>query len=251
MMPVMTIRYYAPSLQMASAMQVVLPERDNLPLRSAHVLLGPEGSDSSWWLRHARLEVLASTYGVVFLMPAVLEGCGFDMAFGYRFGQSLCQDLFVELEHDLPSLALRPETTWVVGLGLSGLGALHAALTRPDRFCGAACLGAVPDIAAYRNGKASSSYLTPARLKCLWGQREDGAPSVPDTVDLLTKRAREGASLRFYLGGCADEPETKAFCAACSSGIPCHVQNLGLETPIQEPEIYLEDFLNFSVPPMD
>lgn len=193
MMPVMTIRYYAPSLQMASVMQVVLPERDNLPLRSAHVLLGPEGSDSSWWLRHARLEVLASTYGVVFLMPAVLEGCGFDMAFGYRFGQSLCQDLFVELEHDLPSLALRPETTWVVGLGLSGLGALHAALTRPDRFCGAACLGAVPDIAAYRNGKASSSYLTPARLKCLWGQREDGAPSVPDTMDLLTKRAREGA----------------------------------------------------------
>lgn len=98
------------------------------------MLLGPEGSDSSWWLRHARLEVLASTYGVVFLMPAVLEGCGFDMAFGYRFGQSLCQDLFVELEHDLPSLALRPETTWVVGLGFSGLGALHAALTRPTAF---------------------------------------------------------------------------------------------------------------------
>lgn len=32
-------------------------------------------------MRHARLESLSSRYSVAFILPAVLEGCGFDMAY--------------------------------------------------------------------------------------------------------------------------------------------------------------------------
>lgn len=168
-MPIMRIHYYAKALQMASVMHVVLPQ--NTPSQCAVVLLGPGGSDSTWWLRNCLLQPLADQASCAFILPAVLEGCGFDMAYGYRFGASLRKDIPEWLERYLPAI---PTKNWhIAGYTSSGTAAIRMALTCPNRYLSAASFGGHPNPLGWFD--EDDPYLTSKRLACIWGSRDEAA----------------------------------------------------------------------------
>lgn len=184
-MAVMRIHYYAKALQMASVMHAVLPQ--DAPVERTVVLLGPEGSDSTWWLRRCLLEALAQENRCAFVLPSVLEGCGFDMAYGYRFGTSLREDVPQWLSRHLPAI---PAGEWhIAGYGVSGAAAVHAALACPQRYTSAASFGGRLDLQKLFDGE--HPYLNEKRLQCLFGSRE----AAPDLTALKTEDAQGPALL--------------------------------------------------------
>lgn len=211
----MTIRYYAPALHMATAVQVVLPDEDDSQPWPVCFLLGPEGSSHGWWSRHARLSRMATEHHVVIVAPDVWEGCGFDMANGYAFGQALWQDLPNYLRRHV--LCLDWRRVWMAGYGLSGLGVLQGALEHPNLLEAAGCLatgvcGAAPD---------AHPYLTEKRRFCLWGK--EGQPrldwrrqqeSRTRFLFLTTPGEPIGGDMQGHFAACppANLTETPEFC---------------------------------------
>lgn len=242
-MPIMTVHFYSPALQMASVMHVALPT-DGSP-NGTLFLLGPEGSASAWWLRHARLEEMAERRRLALVLPSALQGCGFDMAYGYRFEQSLCTDIPDWLETQLPCLRLRERPRYLAGLRLSGTGAIHAALRHPGRFEAVGAFCAPTDIAACFD--APDGYLTPKRLRSLWGEAP-AAGSPLDLPALARVRAEEGALPRLFFA--AASAEADAFVRACGKDV-CHVQACGDADSPNTPEICLNAFLDFCAAPAE
>lgn len=189
-MPLLKIHYYAKALQMASVMHVVLPEGG--AVQGVCFLLGPEGSASDWWLRHSRLCTLADERQMAFVLPSVLQGCGFDMAYGYRFEQALCRDIPEWLSRHLPCLALSQMPVSIAGYRLGGTGAAHAALDCPDLFGTVGCFDAL--LAPPSQSGRAFSWLTDKRRRLLWGD----APS-PDGYGALEVCRSRGPLPRFWL----------------------------------------------------
>lgn len=241
-MPVMTVHFYAASLQMASVMHMVLPSEDSP--KGTLLLLGPEGSASAWWLRHARLEATAERYQLAFVLPSTLQGCGFDMAYGYRFGQSLCKDIPEWLETRLPCLRLKERPLYIAGYRLSGTGAIHAALCHPERFETAGAFQASLDISA--RFAAPDGYLTPKRLRSLWGE-VPAAGSPLDLTALARRRTKEGSLPRLFL---ADPLDGEGFVHSCGKNA-CRVWACGNADSPDAPERCLNAFLDFCFAPME
>lgn len=237
-MPLLKIHYYARALQMASVMHVVLPEGS-----TAHdvcFLLGPEGSTSDWWLRHSRLCALADERRTAFVLPAVLQGCGFDMAYGYRFEQALCCDIPEWLSRHLPCLALSHMPVSIAGYRLGGTGAAHAALDRPEQFGTVGCFDALlaPSVHVGR----AFPWLTDKRRRLLWGDHP-----VPDDFEGVEVCRSSGTLPRFWLHDSAHsetDAGAQAFRDRCGAA-HCTLSHADCETA----EDVLRAFLAFADSP--
>lgn len=202
-MPMMRVHFYSKALQMASVMHVVLPSGNP---RQTVMLLGPGGSDGTWWPQHCLMQPLADQYDCAFVLVPALEGCGFDMAYGYRFGKSLREDVPQWLQRHMPVLPM--EKLHIAGYDVCGAGALQAALMSEGRFASAACFGGCADVKSYQH--TPHPYLTPKRMQCLWGDQmaawpditmlRNRMPQLPLLVIAPEGGAAHAAALR--IGGC-------------------------------------------------
>ena len=136
---------YSSALTTAAAMDLVIPlekaERDSYPVLW---LLSPLGNDQSAWHRHARIEELAETYGVLVAMPGMSLSFGQNMYYGLKYHLMLTKELPAQLEDYYPADLSRQ---YIAGAQEGGYIAAQAALENPAQYRSALCLsyGCVTD----------------------------------------------------------------------------------------------------------
>ncbi len=219
-MPVVSIRNYCSYVQMAGVLHVLLPSDffAGAPLRASTLfLLAPEGEDGSRWLRHTQAERLADRYGIAIVLVSCLQGCYTDMAFGYRFFQSLCKGVPAYLRRILPAIPLDNGKTLIAGASMGGMGAIKWALAEPERFAAAASFSGRLDNRESFQSPVDGDWLTVKRMINLWGSPDAIPGSDNDLQTLLHKAAQAEAKLPgFYIAagsGDAGLPSSRAFAA--------------------------------------
>lgn len=133
------------SLDMMTAINVVLPE--NINVRDAKVvyLLHGRGDNCSGWYRFTNVERFARMKNLVLITPEVQRSFYSDMEMGINYFQYVSEEL-PRLCRNMFNLTDKPENTYIMGLSMGGYGTLKCALTNPERFAGVASFSAVTDI---------------------------------------------------------------------------------------------------------
>lgn len=142
-MAVLNLDLYSYELAMNTRVTMLLPERRGMP----HVphegeypvlyLLHGHGQDDTSWLRMSRLEAYLLNADVVAVMPDGRRGCYVDGLHSHRYGSYLTKELPLALKNWFHITSKR-EHTFIGGMSMGGYGALHAAMSFPERY-GAAC----------------------------------------------------------------------------------------------------------------
>ena len=176
-MAVISIHNYCDYVQMAGVLQVVLPNAWVLGQRDAGrlplvYLLAPEGEEGSRWLRHTQAELLAEQYQVAMVLVSSLQGCYTDMAYGYRFFQSLADGVPAYLKRNLPALRVHEGPCYIAGCSMGGMGAIKLALRYPARFAAVGSFSGRLDNADSFRHPVPGDWLTPKRMVNLWGSPE-------------------------------------------------------------------------------
>jgi len=189
-MPIMTINNYCDYVQMAGVLQVVLPT-DLINGKITRVptlfLLAPEGEEGSRWLRHTQAELLADKYHMAMVLVSCLEGCFTDMAYGYRFFQSLAKGIPEYLSKNIPALSLDDGQCYVAGCSMGGMGAVKLALCYPERFIAAGSFSGRLDNEESSKNPVEGDWLTEKRMVNLWGSPDAIKGTMNDLAFLAGK----------------------------------------------------------------
>ncbi len=124
------------------ALNIILPDpgkMNGVPVRERKVLYLLHGlsDDASAWQRYTTIETLASTYGLVVVMPSAGRSFYADQPNGQLYFTYLMEELPRYLSQVF-GLEHRRESTLIAGNSMGGYGAFKAALNYPERFCAAA-----------------------------------------------------------------------------------------------------------------
>ena len=179
--------FYAPSLRMATRVNVIVPDPSNDvdPLQtddlSVLYLLHGLAANADEWVRFSKIEYYAKKYNLVVVMPETQRFFYTDTAFGPRYFEYLTQDLprLVSTWFRVPA---DREHTLIAGESMGGYGALRAAFAHPEKFGGVAALSAVADIREFRRMVADGRFpdMLPSEFDAMYGAGAD----VPDECDL-------------------------------------------------------------------
>lgn len=133
------------SLDMMTAINVVLPE--NVKAHNAKViyLLHGRADNCSGWYRFSSVERYARQKNLVLVTPEVQQSFYSDMEIGINYFQYVSEEL-PRLCRNMFNLSDRREDNYIMGLSMGGYGALKCALTNPERFAGVAAFSAVTDM---------------------------------------------------------------------------------------------------------
>lgn len=136
---------FSKTLNMATALRVILPDEGDLGDAVTVYLLHGLSDNSSGWTRYTAVEQFARERGLAVVMPEVQRSFYADMAAGI--------DYFTYVTEELPAMCERmfglPDERgkrYVMGLSMGGYGALKCALTYPERYAGAGSFSGVVDI---------------------------------------------------------------------------------------------------------
>lgn len=141
--------FHSHVLGIASSMNVVLPEREDLGERRPFpclFLLHGLSDDHTIWCRRTSIERYAEERGIAVVMPAGGRGFYVDNAAGPRWG-SFVADEVPAVAHSLFPLSERREDTFIAGLSMGGYGAFRIALAHPQRFAAAGSFSGALDMA--------------------------------------------------------------------------------------------------------
>ena len=109
-------------------------------------LLHGLSDDHTIWMRRTSVERYASPAGLAVVMPAVNRSFYADMKCGLNYWTFISEELPMLARSFFP-LSAKREDNFVAGLSMGGYGAFKLALRQPDRFCAAASLSGVLDLA--------------------------------------------------------------------------------------------------------
>ena len=147
-MAVVNLDLYSYQLGMNTQASVILPERRGVPHVSRDgkpfpvlYLLHGHGQDHTSWLRLSRLEYYLANTDLIVVMPNTSRGCYVDGQGTHNYGTYLTEELPVALQNWF-HISPRREDTFIAGLSMGGYGALHAAMSHPERYGAAAALSA-------------------------------------------------------------------------------------------------------------
>lgn len=136
---------FSKTLNMATALRVILPDEGELDAADTVYLLHGLSDNSSGWTRYTAVEQFARERGLAVVMPEVQRSFYADMAAGL--------DYFSYVAVELPAMCERmfglPDERakrYVMGLSMGGYGALKCVLTYPERYAGAGSFSGVVDI---------------------------------------------------------------------------------------------------------
>lgn len=136
---------FSKTLNMATALRVILPDEGELGAADTVYLLHGLSDNSSGWTRYTAVEQFARERGLAVVMPEVQRSFYADMAAGL--------DYFSYVAVELPAMCERmfglPDERakrYVMGLSMGGYGALKCVLTYPERYAGAGSFSGVVDI---------------------------------------------------------------------------------------------------------
>ncbi len=138
-------------MNMATAVNVVLPDEGNLNKIPVLMLLHGLSDNASGWCRYTACEQYAREMGFVLIMPEVQRSFYTDMVYGlsyFTFIHSelpkMCQRMF--------GLSAKRELNYIAGLSMGGYGALKCALTYPKKYNACGSFSGVTDF-RFRVGK--------------------------------------------------------------------------------------------------
>ena len=164
-MAFLQIQFFSSALNVASTVNVILPEsdqgigvaasRDERPPKVLYLLHG-YSDDHSIWMRRTSVERYAAKHNRAVIMPAVNHSYYCNEIYGEKYWDYVSDELPRTMHHFL-RLSKRWEDTYVAGLSMGGYGAMRLALTYPEHFAGAASFSGVVDLAGthYRQRRAS------------------------------------------------------------------------------------------------
>ena len=125
------------SLRMATAVDVILPDKGELSEVKTLYLLHGLTDDCTGWTRYTAVERYARERGLAVVLPEVQRSFYTDMAYGLPY--------FTYVSEELPAVCRRMfglgaarDQNYIFGLSMGGYGAMKCALTYPDRYAGAA-----------------------------------------------------------------------------------------------------------------
>ena len=145
-MAFLQIQFFSAALNVASTVNVILPEGDQgigvsasagAELPKVMYLLHGYSDDHSIWMRRTSVERYAAPHNLAVIMPAVNHSYYCNEAHGERYWDYVSEEL-PRVMHRFLRLSDRPEDTYVAGLSMGGYGAMRLALTYPERFAAAA-----------------------------------------------------------------------------------------------------------------
>ena len=175
------------SLDMITAINVVLPE--NVDVHNAKViyLLHGRADNCSGWYRFTNVERFARMKNLVLVTPEVQRSFYTDMEMGINYFQYVCEEL-PKLCQNMFNLSRKQENNYIMGLSMGGYGALKCAMTHPERYAGVAAFSAVTDIQGFvdmgeENHKREYAAIFGLDLKV---SNKDNLWKLAETVDSKT-----------------------------------------------------------------
>lgn len=162
-MALIDCKFFSEVLELSCTMNVILPQetKKQIGLRGKKsikskspvlYLLHGLSDDHSIWLRRTSIERYVSELGLAVVMPAVERSFYTDMAHGLKWWTFISQEL-PEIVTSLFSISSEREDNFVAGLSMGGYGAFKLAMSYPEKFCAAASLSGVLDIANYAKNR--------------------------------------------------------------------------------------------------
>ena len=173
----------AESLRMATAVDVILPDKGDLHDAKTLYLLHGLTDDCTGWTRYTAVERYARERGMAVVLPEVQRSFYTDMVYGLPY--------FTYVSEELPAvcrrmfgLAAAREQNYIFGLSMGGYGAMKCALTYPERYAGAASFSGVSD--RRRTIERRSLSLREAELTAIFGEEKAVLPK--DDLFVLAER---------------------------------------------------------------
>ncbi len=156
-MAFMELHYHSDALRMGVSVNVILPENaktligmtaDGGSTYKTLYLFHGLSDDHTIWMRRTSIERYAAKYGIAVVMPSVARSWYTDTVDGAAYLTFVTEELPRVCQSFFRGMSDKREDNFVAGLSMGGYGAIKAALTRPDLFCGCASLSGALDIAA-------------------------------------------------------------------------------------------------------
>ena len=140
-------------MNMATAVNVVLPDEGNLSKVPVVMLLHGLSDNASGWCRYTACEQYAREAGFAVIMPEVQRSFYTDMVYGLPY--------FTYIHSELPKmcqrmfgLSAKRELNYIAGLSMGGYGALKCALSFPKQYAGCGSFSGATDF-RYRVERAA------------------------------------------------------------------------------------------------
>jgi putative tributyrin esterase len=216
-------------LDIAAAMNVVLPQRDDLADRRPFpclFLLHGLSDDHTIWSRRTSIERYADAHGIAVVMPAGGRSWYVDMAEGLRWGAFVADEVPAVASAFFP-LSDRREDTFIAGLSMGGYGAFRIALEHPGRFAAAGSFSGALDMAR-RPADADPAWTV--ELSRVFGDL-DALPGSSNDLFALARRLDPADRRRLRLFQCCG---TEDFLHDANVRFRDHGRSLGLDLTYEE-----------------
>ncbi len=155
-MALLTVDFFAETLQVGTSMNVVLPQptAEQVGVDASSIatdfpllyLLHGLSDDHTAWVRYTSIERYAAARGIAVVMPAVHRSFYANERSGHAYWDFISAELPAIVANFL-KVSTDPAKTFVAGLSMGGYGALKLALNFPDRYAAAASLSGAVDMA--------------------------------------------------------------------------------------------------------
>ena len=201
-MAFLQIQFFSASLNVASTVNVILPEanqgigmgvsKDERPPKVLYLLHG-YSDDHSIWMRRTSVERYAANHNLAVIMPAVNHSFYCNEVYGEKYWDYISDELPRTMRRFL-RLSEKPEDTYVAGLSMGGYGAMRLALTYPERYAAAASFSGAVDISGIvqRHGEDGTGDR-------IFGDKTDITGTEVDTFWLMKKNAGAPRKPRLYV----------------------------------------------------
>jgi putative tributyrin esterase len=213
-MALIRVDFAAETLELDTAMTVVLPQEVEAPPPVVYLLHGLTDDDTAW-TRFTSIERYATARGLAVVMPQVHRSFYANEAYGMRFWDFLTGELPATVDQFF-KVSTRREDTFVAGLSMGGYGALKWALREPHRFAAAAAMSGALDL-AYIQEFDLRPHIRTLVAKVFAGRKVAGTD---EDLMHLVKEAAPAALPRLMLRCGADDhlvKQNERFVAACAA----------------------------------
>jgi S-formylglutathione hydrolase FrmB len=198
-MAFMEIKLYSVTLGLATAVNVLLPERRQArtPLKVLWLLHGFSG-DHSVWCRQTGIKRYVSGKDLCVIMPAVDRSFYADMAYGNNYYTYVYKELPQMMLGMLP-ISFKKEDNYIAGLSMGGYGAFKLALNQPERFAAAASLSGSVDVQALLENDSQLGDNIIRQFDLIFGGQDKFIGSMNDLRYMAQLRKEDTELPRLYM----------------------------------------------------
>lgn len=199
------MNYCSKALGMNTTVNVILPDCGDTPdksFKTLYLLHGLKGDHTSW-MRSSSIERYATAHGIAVVMPSVARSWYADTAYGAKYFTFVSEELPAVCQGYFKGMSAAREDNFVGGLSMGGYGALKAALTFPEKYCGCISLSGSLDITRKGRSYSLDEWRGNFGFDLESAAQLEGSDN--DLFELARKNAKEGKILPKIFMWCGTE----------------------------------------------